>query len=220
MPKIIVKLRNITAISYITVTLNLFCIALGITYIVKPLYSLMWDIFGFILVLTIFENLLFIYFTLYKKNILRAKTHYYSYGFLLFIIIAIPCMMLGNLLLSVLYSNNLIDTIGAYLLLYIGYFGIFVFGFGFAIYELRLLSNIDLILFNYSLFPPVRLNTNRVMRISRKVLVIISRITFIIGIVFAVVIMIGSFEVVTTFIAIVSGQFGTFFSIIFLANTL
>jgi predicted esterase len=34
------------------------------------------------------------------------------------------------------------------------------------------------------------------------------------------VIIFGSFEVVTTFIAIISGQFGTFFSIIFLANTL
>ncbi|MFX1522755.1 MAG: alpha/beta hydrolase [Promethearchaeota archaeon] len=220
MPKILVRLRNITAISYITVTLNLFCIALGITYIVKPLYSLIWDIFGFILVLTIFENLLFIYFTLYKKNILRVKTHYYSYGFLLFIIIAIPCMMLGNLLLSVTYSNNIIDTIGAYLLLYIGYFGIFVFGFGFAVYELKLLSNIELILFKFSLFTTNRLNPKRLMRISKKILILLSRITFIIGIIFAVVIMVGSFEIVTTFIAIVSGQFGTFFSIIFLANTL
>ena len=56
--------------------------------------------------------------------------------------------------------------------------------------------------------------------LSRKILVIFSRIIFIFGIIFAVVIVFGSFEVVTTFIAIISGQFGTFFSIIFLANTL
>ena len=61
---------------------------------------------------------------------------------------------------------------------------------------------------------------SRRKNISRKILVIFSRITFILGIVFAVVIIFGSFEVVTTFVAIVSGQFGTFFSIIFLANTL
>ncbi|MBY8985481.1 MAG: alpha/beta hydrolase fold domain-containing protein [Candidatus Lokiarchaeota archaeon] len=220
MPINLVKSRNITVISYITATLDLFCIAFGILFILKPLYSLLWDIFGVVLVLTIFVNLFFIYFTLYKKNILRVKTQYISYGFLLFIIIAVPCMMLGNLLLSVIYSNNVIDTVGAYLLLYLGYFGIFVYGFVFALFELKLLSNIDLYLFKYSLFTTDTVRHSRIRNISRKILVILSRITFIFGIVFAIVIMFGSFEVVTTFIAIVSGQFGTFFSIIFLANTL
>ncbi len=220
MPKILVKLRNITAISYITITLNLICIAFGILYIINPLISILMNIFGIILVLTIFENLLFIYFTLHKKNILRVKTQYISYGFLLLIIIAIPCMMLGNLLLSVIYSNKLMDTIGAYLLLYLGYFGIFSYGFSFALFELKLLSNIDLYLFKFSLFTTNTIRHSRIRKISRKILVTLSRITFIFGIVFAVVIIFGSFEVVTTFVAIVSGQFGTFFSIIFLANTL
>jgi predicted esterase len=128
--------------------------------------------------------------------------------------------MLGNLLLSVIYSNTLIDTIGAYILLYFGYFGIFIYGFLFALFELKLLSNIDLYLFRYSLFAANKVIHSRTRNISRKILIVISRITFIFGIVFAVVIIFGSFEVVTTFVAIVSGQFGTFFSIIFLANTL
>ena len=51
-------------------------------------------------------------------------------------------------------------------------------------------------------------------------LTIISRNTFIIGIIFGIVCIFGSFEVVTTFIAIVSGQFGLFFSIIFFSNTI
>ncbi|MHA1986921.1 MAG: alpha/beta hydrolase fold domain-containing protein [Promethearchaeota archaeon] len=220
MPKNPIKLRNISVISYITITLNLFCIVFGIVFIINPIYSILWDIFGIILASTIFENLLFIYFTLYKKNNLSLKTQFISYGFLLFIIIAIPCIMLGNLLLSVIYSNQLIDTIGAYLLIYIGYFGIFLYGFVFALYELKLLSNYDLHLFRFSFFAIETMKDSRMKNISRKILVIISRITFIFGIVFAVVIIFGSFEVVTTFIAIVSGQFGTFFSIIFLANTL
>jgi predicted esterase len=128
-------------------------------------------------------------------------------------------MMLGNLLLSVIYSNKLVDTIGAYLLLYIGYFGIFSFGFIFALFELKLLSNIDLYLFKYSLFATNTIRYSRIRKISRKILVILSRITFIFGFVFAVVIIFGSFEVVTTFVAMVSGQLGTFFSVIFLANT-
>ena len=220
MPNNLVKSRNTTVISYITATLDLFCIAFGILFILNPLYSILWDIFGVILVFTIFVNLLFIYFTLYKKNILRVKTHFISYGFLLLIIIAVPFMMLGNLLLSVIYSNNVIDTVGAYLLLYLGYFGIFVYGFIFALFELKLLSNIDLYLFKYSVFTTDTVRHSRIRNISRKILVIVSRITFIFGIVFAFVIIFGSFEVVTTFVAIVSGQFGTFFSIIFLANTI
>jgi len=220
MPKNPIKLRNITPISYITITLNVFCIVCGIIFIIKPIYSILWDIFGIILASTIFENLLFIYFTLYKKNNLKLKTQFISYGFLLFIIIAIPCIMLGNLLLSVIYSNKIIDTIGAYLLIYFGYFGIFIYGLVFALYELKLLSNFDLHLFKFSFFAIDTMKDSRRKNISRKILVIFSRITFILGIVFAVVIIFGSFEVVTTFIAIVSGQFGTFFSIIFLANTL
>ena len=152
MPKSPIKLRNTPVISYITIALNLFCIAFGVLFIIKPIYSILWDIFGIILASAIFENLLFIYFTLYKRNILRAKTQFISYGFLLFIIIAIICIMLGNLLLSVIYSNMLIDTIGGYLLIYFGYFGIFIYGVFFALYELKLLSNIDLQLFKYSFF--------------------------------------------------------------------
>ena len=49
---------------------------------------------------------------------------------------------------------------------------------------------------------------------------ILSRTTFYVGIIFAVVIIFGSFEVVTTLIAIVSGQFGIYFSFIFAANTI
>ncbi|MBY8990283.1 MAG: alpha/beta hydrolase fold domain-containing protein [Candidatus Lokiarchaeota archaeon] len=215
-----VKLRNIIVTSYLTIILNLFCIVLGILYILNPTYSILWDIFGVILTITLFENLLYIYFNLHKRNILRVKTRGMSYVFLIVIIFAIPCMMLGNLLLSVIYSNNLIDTLGAYMLTYFGYFSILIYGFSFALFNIVKLSNIDLLLLNHSFNIPNTRKYLRTKRITRKILVIVSRITFILGILFAVVIIFGSFEVVTTFIAIISGQFGIFFSLIFLANTI
>ena len=129
-------------------------------------------------------------------------------------------MMLGNLLLSVMYSNNLIDTLGAYMLTYFGYFSILIYGFSFALFNIVKLNNIDLLLLNHSFNIPNTRKYLRTKRITRKILVIVSRITFILGIIFAVVIIFGSFEVVTTFIAIISGQFGIFFSLIFLANTM
>ena len=136
------RLRNVIVTSYLTITLNLFCIALGILYIINPTSSLLWDVFGVILITTIFENLLFIYFNLHKRNMLRVKTRLISYGFILFIIFAIPCMMLGNLLLSSIYSNELIDTLGAYVLTYFGYFGILIYGFSFALFNIINLINL------------------------------------------------------------------------------
>ncbi|MFX1281541.1 MAG: alpha/beta hydrolase [Promethearchaeota archaeon] len=214
------KLRNITITSYLTISLNLFCIVFGILYILNSTSSLLWEIFGVILTLTIFENLLYVYFNLHKKNILRVKTRLLSYGFLIFIIFAIPCMMLGNLLLSSIYSNELIDTFGAYMLTYSGYFGILIYGISFALFNLIKLINIDFLFLNYSFVIPNTRKYIRTKKVTRKIATIISRIIFVIGIIFAVVIIFGSFEVMTTFVAMVSGQFGTFFSIIFLANTI
>ncbi len=215
-----VKQRKLLVTSYITITLNLFCFVLGFLYISNPRYSILWDIYGVILAVGIFENLLYIYFNLHKRNILRAKTQLISYGFLLLIIIAVSCMMSGNLLISSIYSNELSDTIGAYLLTYFSYFGILLYGLSFAIYNIIALIRFD---FSHSRQILFAINTRkftRAKRISRKILIIFSKITFIIGICFAFVIIFGSFEIVTTSIAIISGQFGVFFSIIFLANTI
>jgi len=215
-----VNLRNISIISYLTIALNLFCIVLGVLYIVNPTYLLLYDVFGAILTITLFENLLYIYVNLHKRNILRAKTRMISYFFLIVIIFAIPCMMLGNLLLSVIYSNKIIDTLGAYMLTYIGYFSILIFGFIFALFNIINLTNMDMLILNTNFNISCSRKYLRVKRITRKVLVVVSRVTFILGFVFAIVIIFGSFEVVTTFIAIISGQFGIFFSLIFLANTI
>ncbi|MFX1478291.1 MAG: alpha/beta hydrolase [Promethearchaeota archaeon] len=169
--------------------------------------------------ITIFENLFFIYFCLHKKNILRAKSHKIGYGFLLIIILSIIFMMLGNLLLSVIYSNELKSNFIAYLLTYGGYFGIFIYGLSFASFNIRILNHTDLLLLKYT-YSITSVNSTKVKIILRKVLVFISRTTFLIGIIFAIVTIFGSIEIVTTIIAIVSGQFGLFFSLIFLANTI
>ncbi|MHA2475049.1 MAG: hypothetical protein ACXAES_17640, partial [Promethearchaeota archaeon] len=215
-----INLRNITVTSSVTIGLNLFCIALGISYFVISRYSILWDILGVILLITLFENLLFIYFNLYKKNILKGKTVLISYGYLVLIILAFLFMMLGNLLLSVTYSTSLLGNLGAYCMIYISYFGILIYGIAFAIKDLIKLSSVNLHSLNYNI---VKIKLAKFVRIKRylmKTLVILSRSTFYVGIVFAVVIIFGSFEVVTTLIAIISGQFGIYFSFIFAANTI
>jgi len=128
--------------------------------------------------------------------------------------------MLGNLLASVTYSNQLIDNLLAYILTYFFYFGSLFIGIIYAVIGIKFYNNITLGFENSNFNETVSRNLMKTKKILKKVITVISRSTFIVGIIFGMVIIFGSFEVVTTFVAIVVGQFGIFFSIIFFANTI
>ena len=209
--------------SYSSVILNSICIVLGIAYISNPNYSILWDVFGVILLISIFENLLLIFIYSNKnneKNKFRTKMNLFSYIYLIFIILAMVCMMLGNLLMSVTYSNQLIDNLGAYTLIYFFYFGVLTIGISYAVFGIKTYKNLTLVPQTQDFERRSSRRFLKIKKILKKVTIIISRTTFIIGIIFGIVSIFGSFEVVTTIIAIISGQFGIFFSIIFLANTI
>ncbi|MFW9990194.1 MAG: hypothetical protein ACFFC3_16250, partial [Candidatus Odinarchaeota archaeon] len=126
---------------YLTFILNSCCIFLGVLYISFPIYSILWDYFGVILLITIFENLIMISINSIKErnnHFLFPKWNLLSYIYLIFIIIAIICMILGNLLISVTYSNRLIDNLGAYMLIYLFHFGIMAFGIFYAVFGIRI----------------------------------------------------------------------------------
>ena len=214
------KLRNLVILSVITLILNSSCVIFGILYISLPFYSTLWDIFGIIIPIALFENLLFVYFNLHKKNLFQMRTRIYSYGYLVIIMFTLVFMMLGNLLLSVTYSNALIENLGAYLLIYFSYFGSLIYGIAFSLLNIKILHRKDVSIHQFSILFSKSKNFSRLKKNLRRIITILSRITFYIGLIFGIVIMFGSFEVVTTFIAIVSGQFGLFFSLIFLSNTI
>ncbi|GAI72495.1 unnamed protein product, partial [marine sediment metagenome] len=60
----------------------------------------------------------------------------------------------------------------------------------------------------------------RAKEILYKIFMILTRVIFIIGIIFAINVLFGVFEILTTGIVLFTPQFGTFFSFIFLANTI
>ncbi|MFX0144008.1 MAG: hypothetical protein ACFE9C_08015, partial [Candidatus Hodarchaeota archaeon] len=217
------KLHTFKIASYSSVLLNSICIILGIFYFLFPVYLILWDVFGVLLLLTFFGNLILIFINSYKKNgrgRFITKMNLLSYVYLAFIILAIVFMMLGNLLVSVTYSNQIIDNLLAYILISLFYFGTFILGIIYAILGNKTYNRIKLGMEdNYSdkIITEKLIKTKRILK---KIITITSRVTFIIGIVFGIVILLGSFEFVTTFIAIISGQFGIFFSIIFFANTI
>ncbi|MFX1304053.1 MAG: hypothetical protein ACFFBV_08955 [Promethearchaeota archaeon] len=217
------KFSPLKIASYSSIILNSICIVLGIIYISNPSYSILWDVFGIILLTTLFGNLTLIFINSSKnneKNIFRTKMTLFSYFYLIFIIIAMVSLMLGNLLISVTYSNQLLDNLGAYTLIYFFYFGVLTIGISYAIFGIKMFNNSTSLTQNQNFESGPSRRFLKFKRILKKVTIIISRTTFIIGIIFGIVSIFGSFEIVTTIIAIISGQFGIFFSIIFFANTI
>jgi hypothetical protein len=144
----------------------------------------------------------------------------FSYGYLIFIVLGLVFMMLGNLLVSVNYSNQLIDNLLAYTLISFFYFGTMIIGIIFAVFSNKTYNRINLGFEDNYREKLISVNLIKTKKILKKIIIVISKITFIIGIIFGIVILFGSFEFITTFIAIISGQFGIFFSLIFIANTI
>jgi acetyl esterase/lipase len=206
-----------------TIILNTASILLGVFYILTANYSIFWDVFGIILLITLFGNLILVFSNSIRnkrRKKVSSKMNLFSYIYLVIIIFSMICLMLGNLLVSVNYSNRLIDNAGGYTLIYLFYFGNLIVGIIYASYGFKNYKVLD---FRFEDTKYNKKYSRRFINTKRrlkKVITIISRTIFIIGIVFGLVMVVGSFEFVTTFIAIVSGQFGIFFSIIFFANTI
>ena len=141
------KVPPIKIACYFSVILNSFCVILGILYLSAPSYLILWDIFGIILLITIFGDLVLILINSNKKNGMcrfSTKMNIFSYCYLAFIILTMACMMLGNLLASVTYSNQLIDNLLAYILTYFFYFGSLFIGIIYAIFGIKVYNNITL----------------------------------------------------------------------------
>ena len=121
----------------------------------------------------------------------------------------------GNLLISTTISNGGAGFWAGEALTCFFYFGMLLFGLTKSILILKYVSTKREKSYDSRPF--------RIMKLGykmKRLIRIFSQILFILGIIFAITTIFGSFEIVTTFIAIISGQFGLFFSFIFFANTL
>ncbi|MFX1358180.1 MAG: alpha/beta hydrolase [Promethearchaeota archaeon] len=215
-----VNVRNLSIFSF---NLNSFCIVLGIIYLIIPTYTHLWDIFGILLSITLFENLFLAYLTsvrVNKSTKLGNRINFICYINMLFTIMAYLCMIIGNLLLSSSFSYRLIDNLGAFTIINFCFFGILVFALSISVINIKNIKNKTLWSLSKKVKSIQNLRTFRIKKSLRRILTILTRFTFIIGILFGIVIVFGSFEILTTFIAIISAQFGIFFSLIFFANTL
>lgn len=211
---------TIKNVSYSLLLLNTFCFVSGILYIAIPEYLLLWDIFGVILTVTLFDNLLLVYLNLLKVN-KRSKLGYrlyiLGYIFLAFMIFAMFGMMQGNLLSSGAISDGFL---GGYALTHLSYFGILTFGIIMGLFDILTRKNSDIWSKDIGSDRRKSMKGVRFQRIFRKILVIVFWSGFIFGAFCAFITLFGVFEFVTTQLAYISSQYGVFLSFIFLSNTI
>lgn len=122
---------SVKNVSYASLALNISSIVLGIVFLIIPIYSLLWDIFGIILFITLFGNFLLVYLNSIKLNKTTKfgnRLNWLCYYYPITVIFSVLYLILGNLLISMTYSSQLIAYIGPFVLMIIGFFGIFIVG--------------------------------------------------------------------------------------------
>jgi len=145
----IIKTTNIFSLIF-----NSVAIILGIIYLFVPVYSVIWNIFGYIYVIAIALNFYQIYFVdrrIHLKG--KAGSNLYIIGFfyLIFQVLSILNMNLGNMFISVTYSNLFADNIYSYILVADGFFGMFITGLVFNIIILHNQNKTELWVEEYDL---------------------------------------------------------------------
>ena len=221
--KKILQFITIKRISYLSMILNSACIIFGISFLMNPQFSLVSEAFSIILFFNLFDNFLLVYIISSKVNKSNKKGHHINltcYGYLVFSIIGMIGILGGNLLISSTHSVRIIDIFLARVLVFVFYFGILVFGILIAILGIKNSNNENLWTRGLKVYKLESERAYKLKRVSKRILTILSTLTYILSIFFAITIIFGSFEIITTFIAIIGGQFGIFFSLIFIANTI
>lgn len=101
------------------------------TYLMESSYSFLWNVFGFIIIITWLGNLGLLYINdklIHKNKPIGKKINDICNYFLIFYIIAMILLLLSNVLLSATISTAPTASIPPLVLASIGFYGISVFG--------------------------------------------------------------------------------------------
>ena len=106
-----------------------------------PIHAIIRGIFGVILLITLFSNILLVHLNnreLSRTSRAGRRLRLICYGYLIFTIIGMLGMFLGNGYISDSYSN---DNVIGYFVVYFSYFGLLAFGAAIAYLDIRNLNN-------------------------------------------------------------------------------
>jgi acetyl esterase/lipase len=218
------KYFSIKNVSYFSLFLNLASLILGILYIAIPIYVIIWDIFGAILLITLFNNFLLVYINdqkLNKKSKLGNKINILCYGYSCYVIFAMLAMLFNNFFISVSYSNNLMANIGFYGFVYVSYFGVLIIGIIIANFDIKNLYNEKV--WNSSQEREI-VDSQRIVktkRILKLTLQVLCYVTMSFGVYFSYVIFhVFYFDSISGILGIFISQFALFGAFILLSATI
>jgi acetyl esterase/lipase len=209
---------SIKNVSSVLIILNLACIILGVFYVIIPIYNLLWEIFGIILFITLFGNLLLVYLNTIKLNKTTKvgnRLNLVSYVYLIFIILGMLIIPISNFFISITYSSLIRDNIGLYGLIFIFYFGILLFGESIAYIDYKKVDNRGIWDLKIKGDVIQTKKTYLIKIILKTILGFFSVLTLFFGILFAFSILFGVWT-----LGIIVPQFAFAFSILFLATTI
>jgi len=141
------KINNYISIKNVSkslIILNLASIILGIIYLAIEVYNIVWEIFGVILLITLFGNILLVYLNGIKINRtikLGNRMNLLCYIYLVFMIFAMLFMVGGNMLIQMSYESDIISNLRRYIMVFTGYFGVLGFGLLIAYLDYKNLDN-------------------------------------------------------------------------------
>lgn len=106
-----IEKSNFQALCQGLILLNIVNMVFGTLYFASTSYSIIWDIFGIIMVFTWIADLVFVIFNkgfLKQMDIVDRKVNLYNLIFIVLIILSMLGFVLGNLYRSILVSPNII----------------------------------------------------------------------------------------------------------------
>jgi dienelactone hydrolase len=219
---------TIKIVSYATIIFNLIALIFSIVYLVLASRGIvyvfvLWDIFGVIMLIAFFNNLLLIYIInlrLSKTIQLGNRLNIICYTFLIFVIFGMLLIYLGNWSYFSIYSTNPDDAINSYVYICVGYFGILLFGMFIALFCIKNLNNRDLWDLNSKGSLKQSNKTLKIKTISKKLLRIGCYLTLIIGIYISYAVIFGSVELVAWVVLFLLSGIIVFIALIFLSITI
>lgn len=219
------KVNNTFSIKKVSLTLiilNLACVIFGILYLVIPIYTLIWEIFGIILFITLFGNILLMYLNtirLNKTSKLGNRLNLASYIYLVFIIFGMLVIPISNFLISIIYSSSIIGNIGIYGLVFFFYFGILIFGGSMAFINYKNIANRGLWDLEIKGNVIQTKNTLLIKKILKMILGFFSILTLVLGVIFSFSLLFSKW-MLGWILGIFIPQFAFAFSFLFLATTI
>ena len=214
------KMRNKG--SLISILLNVLAILGGIFYILINQYIFIWDIYGIILLITVYWNLFFTFIILKqgnKNHKLGKKLHLFGIFYFIFIIFAMEFILMSNLLISIKYSN---DNFLLYNLIYGFFFLHYILGLGIGFFTFKAKNRSKLWNPRDSSQNKTKSrgneNPNKPISIIKKILTFYLFLGFIAGVYIGFAAVFGLFFDIFVISTIMAGQFGIFLSFIFLGN--